>query len=389
MAAPATRNGRVSLLLTLHVKKFLLPAIALLLILPPLLLLLLSSTPRLDLEPAPSVIGAATPVTVQATNPHGIRSLDAFIEQAGHRYPVYHVQVAAHRVLFFGGPATSQYHFTAGKKATPELTDGKATLQVQATSNDLRASTVSATREVTVVTRPPSITPDDKQHYINQGGTELITYSLGGYATDSGVRLDRYRFRSFPLPGTERRFSLFAFPWDVAVTAKPLVYATNSADEVTAGFWNRVFPKSFRKRDLAIDDAFLERVVNQIDPSGSGDLITRFLKINGELRKQNNQTLADLRAKTADKFLWSGPFLQLSNSKVESQFADVRSYVYKGKKVDQQVHLGFDLIEGEEHADRGRQRWPDRVGGEAGHLRQLRCDRPRLHAAIDLRPPQL
>ena len=28
---------------------------------------------------------------------------------------------------------------------------------------------------------------------------------------------------------------------------------------------------------------------------------------------------------------------------MESQFADVRSYVYKGKKVDQQVHLGFDL----------------------------------------------
>jgi murein DD-endopeptidase MepM/ murein hydrolase activator NlpD len=28
---------------------------------------------------------------------------------------------------------------------------------------------------------------------------------------------------------------------------------------------------------------------------------------------------------------------------VESQFADVRTYIYKGKKIDQQVHLGFDL----------------------------------------------
>jgi murein DD-endopeptidase MepM/ murein hydrolase activator NlpD len=28
---------------------------------------------------------------------------------------------------------------------------------------------------------------------------------------------------------------------------------------------------------------------------------------------------------------------------VESHFADVRSYVYKGRKVDQQVHLGDDL----------------------------------------------
>jgi len=50
-----------------------------------------------------------------------------------------------------------------------------------------------------------------------------------------------------------------------------------------------------------------------------------------------------LRLKTADHFLWTGPFLQLANSKVESQFADKRAYIYKGKKVDEQVHLGFDL----------------------------------------------
>ena len=96
-------------------------------------------------------------------------------------------------------------------------------------------------------------------------------------------------------------------------------------------------------RDLTIDDKFLDKVVNQIDPGGSGDLLTRFLKINGDMRRANNKTLADLRFKTADKFLWTDSFLQLANSKVESEFADVRSYIYKGKKVDQQVHLGFDL----------------------------------------------
>jgi murein DD-endopeptidase MepM/ murein hydrolase activator NlpD len=61
------------------------------------------------------------------------------------------------------------------------------------------------------------------------------------------------------------------------------------------------------------------------------------------MRRQNNQTLADLRLKTEEKFLSTEPFLQLSNSQMESEFADVRSYIYNGKKVDQQVHLGFDL----------------------------------------------
>jgi murein DD-endopeptidase MepM/ murein hydrolase activator NlpD len=41
--------------------------------------------------------------------------------------------------------------------------------------------------------------------------------------------------------------------------------------------------------------------------------------------------------------LWQGPFRQLANSAVEAGFADQRSYVYDGKQVDQQVHLGFDL----------------------------------------------
>jgi murein DD-endopeptidase MepM/ murein hydrolase activator NlpD len=38
-----------------------------------------------------------------------------------------------------------------------------------------------------------------------------------------------------------------------------------------------------------------------------------------------------------------GPFIPLGNAKVESKFADHRTYYYQGKEVDQQVHLGFDL----------------------------------------------
>ena len=41
---------------------------------------------------------------------------------------------------------------------------------------------------------------------------------------------------------------------------------------------------------------------------------------------------------------------------VEAHFADVRSYIYQGKKVDQQVHLGFDLAVTAARARGGRQR---------------------------------
>jgi murein DD-endopeptidase MepM/ murein hydrolase activator NlpD len=102
-----------------------------------------------------------------------------------------------------------------------------------------------------------------------------------------------------------------------------------------------VFPKKFRSRQLELSDSFLQKVDDQIDPNGSGDLLTRFLKINGELRRKDNQELADLRFKTEPKMLWSGPFHRYG--KTESEFADARTYVYKGKAVDHQTHLGFDL----------------------------------------------
>ena len=162
-----------------------------------------------------------------------------------------------------------------------------------------------------------------------------MTFRPSGYWTEAGVRVGKYTFRSFPLPGStqQERFSLFVYPWDVSPDTVPVVFARNPAGtESTARFWHKVFPKRFRSRDLDINDDFMQKVASQIDPSGTGDLLSRFLKINGDLRRSNNQALADLRNKTEERFLWTGPFLQLTNSKVESQFADRRSYVYQGEE---------------------------------------------------------
>jgi murein DD-endopeptidase MepM/ murein hydrolase activator NlpD len=236
--------------------------------------------------------------------------------------------------------------FPAGKQQAPAVRAGKATLIVEAQSNDFLGRTTSASYDLDVVLEPPRLAVDEAQHYINQGGSELVTFTVSGDWSEAGVKLGPYIFRSFPMPGRPKneRFSLFGFPWDLPVDTVPHVYARNAAGtEVTGRFWYKVFPKPFRTRDLEITDAFLDKVVNQIDPGGSGDLLTRFLRINRDLRKQNNQALADLRLKTEERVLWNGPFSQLANSQVEAHFADVRSYIYKGQKVDQQVHLGYDL----------------------------------------------
>ena len=349
--------------------KLLLIILAVVLMAVPASLLMLSGGTVLKLDPPVTAIGNVTPVQVRIENAHGVRRITGAIEQDGSRHTVFDVQETPHRVMFWRRHEAPQVKtFQIGKQQAPALHDGKARLIIETVSNDLRGRVDSIESDVQIVTQPPRIAADGAQHYINQGGSELVVFTPSGYVTESGVRVGKYTFRSFPLASqTKQRFSLFAYPWDLPADTVPVAYARNPAGaEATARFWYKVFPKKFRSRDLPIDDAFLEKVVNQIDPGGSGDLLARFLKINGEMRRKNNQTLADLRLKTADRFLWSGPFLPLTNAAVESSFADKRSYVYKGKKVDEQVHLGFDLAVtlhvSVPAANDGRVVWADNLG---------------------------
>ncbi len=325
-------------------KKAVLFVLALVLFGPPLLLLVLSSESSLKIDPSPKVIGADTKFTVRVTNPHGVRRFTALLEQDGTSV-LYEWKQPARRIFFLGrNDAPAEMRFAAGAKTAPKLKDGKARLVIEAQSNDFRASTQRMAWDVEVNSRPPRVVADGHQHYINQGGAELVTFKVSGYWTEAGVRVGPYTFRSFPVPGgsKEDRFSLFAFPWDVDANTVPVVYARNpSGTEARAQFWFKVFPKKFRVRDLELTDPFLEKVVSEIDPDSTGDLITRYLKINRDMRKANNQALADLRLKTEERILWNGPFYRYG--KTESFFADTRNYIYKGKQVDRQTHLGFDL----------------------------------------------
>jgi murein DD-endopeptidase MepM/ murein hydrolase activator NlpD len=306
----------------------------------------MSSHTAVSLSPV-TAIGADTPVRVQLVNPHGVRSVDAWVEQDGKRYPLFEDKAPARRFLWKRHEPARSVSFEAGKSKAPELKEGKAQLVVEAVSNDLRASTDRASVEVNVVLAAPRVSADGLQHYINQGGMELVAFTPGGGWNEAGVRVGKYTFRSFPLPGhPDERFSMFAYPWDLPPDITPVVYVRNQAgSEATAPFWFKLFPKKFRVRDFPIDQALMKKLVDSVDPNDTlapgKDLLGRFLYINGDLRRKNNQQLYDLRSKTEEKILWNGPFLHWG--KEEADFADVRNYISDNKKVDQQVHLGFDL----------------------------------------------
>lgn len=322
-------------------------AILLILIGVPAVLFFLSSSSAIALEPDIAILGPTSNLAVRVTNPHGVRAFRVRLEQ-GTAVAVHAAQAPPERWLFWRRrlpPSAFAVKLTADPRQG--FRSGPATLLVEAVSNDFRGRTDTLRRDVQINLAPPQLSVTSGQHYINQGGAGLVTFEATGYWTETGVRIGSHEFRSYPLPGSAsetKRFCLFVFPWDVPATEAPLLFARNPAGaHVTAPFPHKVFSKNWRRRQLPLTDAFLEKIVPRLDPAGSGPLLERFLRINREIRLANNQTLSALRLQSEPRLLWESPFEQLANTKVEALFADIRSYIYKGAKVDEQVHLGFDL----------------------------------------------
>ena len=320
---------------------------------------------HVDLKLAQPVtaIATETPVRVQADDPHGVKSFSASVEQDGQTASVYKDATKSPQ-------KTRIYSFTAGKKQAAFLKEGPAKLIIEAKSNDLRGSTAKFTQDIQVVLKPPTLVADGRQHYINQGGSELVMLDLGGSWTDAGVRVANYTAGTFAMPGqpdnSNTRFSLFPYPWDVNPDTVPLAFARNGAGtEVTTSFWVKVFPKKFRESTIPLTDKNMQKVVGELDPEGTGSLVDRFVRLNREMRRENNQTIYNLRNNTEHRILWSGPFIPVKGAR-ESYFADKRTYVYNGKAVDQQVHLGYDLAQTTnmpvKAANSGKVIYADRLG---------------------------
>ena len=235
------------------------------------------------------------------------------------------------------------------------LTEGAGKLQVRAQAakfGPFKGRGADLEQDFTARLIPPRLEVLTTQHYVNQGGCDMIVYKVTPASAETGVIAGDKFFRGFPVPGAAdpgMRFTIFAYPYDAAPGTQVKLRARDDAgNESLSTFWIKVFPKTFRTRELELTDEFLNKVVPEISsqtPSvqDQGDLLKNYLVINRDLRKQNNQTLREMTAKSKPQFLWTEPFRQLSNSQVEAQFADHRIYTYQGKEVDRQDHLGYDL----------------------------------------------
>jgi len=310
-------------------------------------------------------IGASSELDVEVTSPGGqLESLEVVLEQGEGRTVV----VAADAALPVPD-ADGRYRVTAAldSETLPELESGAARLVVTAAHEVLRGvrtiETVE-TRDLTVHLERPRLGVLSSFHYINQGGAEMVLYSVSPtddvIPLDSGVLVGERAYPGYPAGGVDidgvdlddpgLRVAFFALAHDQPADVPIRLYARDAAgNEASTALEHRIFPKQFRTSRITLSDGFLERVVppildgtSEVDPEGT--LIEQYVVVNSELRRLNNARISAFAAETSDELLWGGEvFYPFVNNAVESAFADQRTYVYAGEEVDYQVHLGFDL----------------------------------------------
>ncbi len=287
--------------------------------------------------------------------------MDVILEQGGQSYPVFSLNQPAQGDV---RQETAERLFIMrriGKSEVPQLQAGPARIVVRAARPvlfGLRQVESEAARDVEVRLEPPRVSVMSTFHYVNHGGAEFVVYRATPSDVESGVRVGDVTYPGFPASGAgitgdeATRVAFFALLHDQDLTTPVSLFARDGAgNEASTPLDHRPFAKPFARSRITIDDRFLQMVVPAIASTTPDmnlsttpdDLLPSFLRINNDLRRSNNETLVELAKKTAPEMLWKDAFQPLVNAAVESRFADNRTYVYEGKDVDQQVHLGFDL----------------------------------------------
>ena len=320
--------------------------------------------PVLRIDKPERVVGQAGTLEVVAEAPRArLATLTITLEQNGRTFPLFSLDGAQSANVTQVDPNRIRVSRPLGKRSVPELQSGTARIVVAATRGsflNLRTLSSTMSKDIQVRLEPPSIAVVSTHHHVNHGGSEMLVYRATPADVASGVRVGEVEYPGYPASGAGvpsdagLKTVFFGLLYDQDLNAPIIAFARDEAgNETKATFVDNVFQKPQKRSRIELDDGFVNRVVPEIlahspelkigTPAEGEDMLPAFLKINGELRRINADEIAALASKTSSKKLWEGPFVQLGNSQVEASFADHRTYRRKGKDVDQQVHLGFDL----------------------------------------------
>jgi len=308
--------------------------------------------PRFEAEPPRIAIAAdvdmlgVAPLEIQVTDQGtGLKSISATLSQGGTVHSLASEQ--------FDRPV-SEKKIAVAAATVKGVKEGPAVLRVTARDASLwrafSGNEAVLERNVTIDITPPTLELIADDRYVNFGGVGAIVYKASADTAASGVKIGDYFFRGFPgqvKDHPDHVLAFFAHPYNVAPEARPTLVATDKAGntrEMRLAY--ELKNVNYRKSTIALSDSFLQNKVAPLLTDAAarqGAPKDVFVAVNKALRKENEDRIIAITKKATASMLWKDAFAQLSNSKVEANFADLRTYTYNGEPVDTAYHLGYDL----------------------------------------------
>ena len=315
-----------------------------------------STPPDISLEQPFDLVGPTTPLVIRIQDSEtGLRDISIRIIHNLETYELADQGFSSEGWLSVAGGKQHEFNFESIPYASSDLPRRKGQAQLIVTARDyswrnlFEGNGQRLEKTFTPQFTPPRLEILSLPTTIVQGGTGVVRYRVIPEVTTHGVKIGQTFFPGYPAPDKAGMFAFVAFPYNAPRTTPVQIIADD-------GFGNsalldvdfQIKPQFWRTRPIKITDKFIRKTVPSIlaqtpQLTTKNDLLADFLQVNGALRKMNNQTIADLTKKSRPELLWKGAFRQLSGSQVQASFADHREYMYKGKVVDTQDHLGFDL----------------------------------------------
>ncbi len=300
--------------------------------------------PTISIKPAPDYI-STRPFKVEINERgKGLRRASITVLAAGQEYPIFAEEYES---------SVMEKHITVTLSPRSKIPDGPAVLRVTSTDRSYggfdSGNKASISKDVTVDFTPPTIQLVGGDRYVNFGGSGLVVYQSSADTIKSGVKIGGYFFRGYKpeLKDPNIYMALFAHPYDVSGEEKATIVAQDEAgNSGLTGLSYTLRNVRYKKRTVNVTDNYIQSKMTPLLGEAlpqQGILRDVFLRVNHDMRKENEAEIRRICTESTNAMLWRGAFHQLSNSKVEANFADERTYVYKGEIIDHAYHLGYDL----------------------------------------------
>ncbi len=296
--------------------------------------------PSISISPDCNRIGPNSNITINLTDPAGVRSVNVAIIVKNRRTEILAKTFSTYKT-------EDSINFDLKNNPLPE---GAFQLEISAHDANLASlhlgNTTTKTLDMRYDSTPPVINFMSLPPNVRRGGSAAIRYTISEDIQQSSVTVNDLSFKAYK-QNDGSYICYFAFPHAILPEAyTPKITAIDQAGNTTTSNL-RIFalPRVFKEDIINLSDNFLKKLsarLGHLAPNAPNDF-ERFIAINKDVRLSNAKFLKTLSSQTASSSLWQGSFLRLPRAASRAGYADHRTYMYKGEVVDNQWHLGFDL----------------------------------------------